>query len=1377
MFSRLLPTLPITRFVFMKPKYFRIPLITISVVFSAALASPLVAADFTWTGATDSAYNVNNNWNPNTGVPGTADNVRIATSTPNSTNIPSGNWDRRGAGTTTIDGTGVVNLNTGDARFLNNGTFNMLGGQLVTSGQYFIVGNGGVGTLTQSGGAIDTTLRRGFFLSDANGDSGSIYNLSGGTLRVKSATESGAAEESRGVWFGKGVDGAGTDQFNVTGGSATFEKTGTSVGNVLLSGKAEMNITTGTVTFDKYNETRIGYKTNTAGSQAKINVNSGTLNFTNGTGNTNVRIGYNGKGLMNISGGAVNLKGSLGVGTGGSTGTLIMTNGIFTVTNTGTDIIGGGNGGNGTVSLFGTSVLDASTTKWKTGDFGGTANTGVATISLNDTASLTLKGLTIGHIGGDSAIETVTLRDHSTLTVHDFITIGRDDNATQSGITSFLNLNGGTLATRYIQKGSDNSNDLKNNVNADGGTIQALAAEADFFKLGTRNPGRVFVNLQEGGLTFDTNGFAVGIQTGLHGTGGITKTGVGTLTLSNLDDYTGTTVARQGTLEVTTGNGAGTAMVVEDGAALAITGDPYQTWNVTNLTLGTVNGTTIDFQSVDSSTAPITVTGDLITHGTVVLKKTDGMYEVGVFPLIQFPMGASVGGSGLAAFQLPPLPRGVSANLTTTNSKVSLNVTSVNVLKWKGNVNSKWDINTTANWTLGGSADQFQQSDNLQFDDLAQRTAIALDATVSPASMTFDNSTKDYTISGTGGIAGMTGLTKKGTGMLTLATVNTYTGATTVDGGTLRLGDGTNDGSLAGPLVTNDADVIFNTAVSAQLGGSLVGYGVASQLTKTGPGTMVFTGEEITYSGVLEIQQGAFVVGDGSASVGLGTSTSYEIAAGARLGIHSATAATPTWATISGAGVVSLNSQQPVNGTAGWGDLAVPVDFTGTIRVEKGRVESRGADRLGGTSKIQILDGAQLLAFASDDPYTTDVEIAGNGWGEIGYPGSLRLASGATATWAGKVTLTADSGIQAQRGADFTITGTISGPFQSKFYVGDPAGENGTLRIAPAAAVQNSYAATLIDGRPGGAVIAGNSFAFSTGPLQVVNAVLKLNGNSFTFANLSGTGGIIGNFHEMAPAVLAVGGDNSSTAFAGAITDGGAAPLSLVKNGSGTLSLTGTNTYSGDTTVSKGTLSLSTPFLDDESTVTLASGAIIDLATGAQDMIGKLVINGVTVPAGTYSSSHPTYGAYFAGTGSLVIAGGGYSSWATANGLNETNNGLGQDPDNDGISNLLEFYLNGNPLAANTGILPVLTSDATSVTLTFSRRGDAAAAAATQAVQYGSDLSGWTDVVLGAANAGPDANGVTVTIVENGEADTISVRIPRANAVGAKLFARLKVSM
>lgn len=1392
----------------MKPKFSRLLGLT-TVIATITPAPSLMAADYTWTGATSDVSNVTTNWNPN-GNPGGADNVLIDTSTPNPTNIPAGQWERKGAGTTTINGTGIVNLALGQARFLNNGTFNMLGGQFNPGGEYFIVGSGGAGTFNHSGGAITANIRRGFFLSDADGDSGSVYNLSNGTLTVKSTTDN-ATEELRGVWFGKGRNGTGTDKFNITGSIASFEKTGTLSSHVEMSGNSELNITTGTVTFDKYTEAKIGYLGANGDTQAKINVNSGTLNF---TGGTNVRIGHNDKGLLKITGGVVNINGQLGVGTVGNTvdnavvdsgegtcqmsggaqmnvtgglsvgtgtskGILTMTGGILTVTNTGVDIIGGGNSANATVSLSGTSVLNAATTKWKTGDFGGNGNAGSTTISLSDSAALTLKEFTIGHLGGATATETVTLMGNSNLTVNNFITMGRDDNSAGSSIISSLNLNGGTLSTKYIIKGGDYSDATRSYVSADGGTIKALATEPDFFKNGTLSSGRVYVNLQAGGLKFDTNGFDVGIQTGLHGAGGLTKIGTGTLSLSNDSDYTGTTTVSAGTLQVTTGNYSSdnaAPAIFADGTTLAVKGDSYQSWRTSNLTLGSSAGANVEIQNFDpsSGTAAISATGNLITRGVVMLKIL-GTPTVKSFPLISYE--GTITGSGFGAFQLATLPRGVEATLTNVNKVISLNVTKLNLLKWKGNVNSNWDINTTSNWTLGTPAAKYLENDNVRFDDSASgSTTISLNATVTPASIVVENSTKAYTIGGTGSITGATTLNKLGSGMLTLATANTHTGNTTATAGTLRFGNGITDGSLSGPLAVSDTNVIFNTTGTSTMSGNIEASQGTNTFVKTGAGTQIHTGTN-NYPGTFQINQGTYQIGNGVLNGSFG-GISYEIASGAQLRLNYGTApqSAPAWAYVSGAGTFAITVVPQLD----WGNLELPDNFTGTLKVEKGRVGTNSPSRpgslaLGGTSKIEILSGGQFLAFSNETPYTVPIEIAGNGWGEANYPGGLRLAADRTATWAGNVSLTADSGIMTQRNSNFTITGSISGAYQCEFYAGDPAGDSGALTIAPAVG-RNSYATTKVNGRAGGSTIAGNANAFSTGPLVVAESMLKLNGFNFTFANLSGTGGKIGNYHAADPSVITVGGDNSSTAYTGVILDGGTAPLGVTKTGSGTLTLSGTNAYTGATTVSQGTLSITSPTLGDASTVNIASGAHLDLTTGtAADTVGSLILGGVTMLPGTYNSSHPIYGSYFTGTGSLVIAG-GYSSWATAKGLDATNNGATQDPDNDGLANLLEFYLDGNPLASDGAILLTQTTDASYLTLTFHRRDDANKDLTSQLAQFGSNLSSWTDVVIGNATSGPDVNGVIVNITENETApDTVVVRIPTTNASGQKLFGRLKI--
>jgi len=77
----------------------------------------------------------------------------------------------------------------------------------------------------------------------------------------------------------------------------------------------------------------------------------------------------------------------------------------------------------------------------------------------------------------------------------------------------------------------------------------------------------------------------------------------------------------------------------------------------------------------------------------------------------------------------------------------------------------------------------------------------------------------------------------------------------------------------------------------------------------------------------------------------------------------------------------------------------------------------------------------------------------------------------------------------------------------------------------------------------------------------------------------------------------------------------------LTKKGAGTLTLTGANTYSGDTIVNEGTLSLAAAYLADMADVKLAAtGAVLNLNTGATDTIHAFVIGGVAQAIGEWGA-------------------------------------------------------------------------------------------------------------------------------------------------------------
>ena len=185
--------------------------------------------------------------------------------------------------------------------------------------------------------------------------------------------------------------------------------------------------------------------------------------------------------------------------------------------------------------------------------------------------------------------------------------------------------------------------------------------------------------------------------------------------------------------------------------------------------------------------APLNVLGGLSASGPVTLTVSGVQPTLGQIPLIQY--GSK---SGVGAYSLTPIS-GYTASLLDNGSTIFLNITGFTARQWNGlasgTANGTWNVGTTANWLIPPStATTFTNGDAAVFNDAAAgTTSVVVAATVSPSSVTIDNSTLAYDFTGTGSISGTASLVKQGSGAATIATANSYTGATTIAGGQLAV--------------------------------------------------------------------------------------------------------------------------------------------------------------------------------------------------------------------------------------------------------------------------------------------------------------------------------------------------------------------------------------------------------------------------------------------------------------------------------------------------------------------------------------------------------------------------------------------------------------
>ena len=656
----------------------------------------------------------------------------------------------------------------------------------------------------------------------------------------------------------------------------------------------------------------------------------------------------------------------------------------------------------------------------------------------------------------------------------------------------------------------------------------------------------------------------------ISGSGPLTTLGSGTLTLAGANSYNGATTVGNGTLAVAAAN-------YSSASALTLSNNTTLNLNVTggasslatpNLTAGTNTTLNLAYGALPSgnpSVTAINVSGSLNALATNIVVNIAGSgFTTGHFPLIQY--SGSIGGNGFAAFTLGSLPLGITGSISnnTANSSIDLVISGSSQVVWQGYVNGSWDTNGTLNWTnlSSGTAQAFTNGVPTVLDDTASgTTSLTLSGALQPASVLFNNSALNYSLSGPGSLGGAMSLTENGTGSLLITTTNTYTGGTFINAGTVQFGNGVSaNGSVTGNIVNNGALILANPGAQTNAGvisgtGPLTVSGKATlsgvntytgQTTVTNYGTLTLSGNRTNTPGIIQVCSGTLNIQNGNFSMVSGLYAGADQTGNDTNAVVNQTGGNITFSS----GVALLVGNTVIVGPVMSGD-------TDTYNLSGGSIAALGQGvRLGVNSgdagnlptATFNLSGSGFLNLSNSIVQIGRADSTVNNWnanfnqtGGKAVIGTLTMGGGSTS---GSQNINASLNLTGGTNIVSNFTHLSEGSANiSTIKIGGTA--DVTLPAFPTLRGAGSTAAITFDGgilRP---------YAASTAYLQGLNnAYLTTNGANFNVAS--------GNDITVAQAITNAVGQAGK----------------LVKTGAGTLTLTGANTYSGNTTVSNGTLVL-----------------------------------------------------------------------------------------------------------------------------------------------------------------------------------------------------------
>ena len=325
-------------------------------------------------------------------------------------------------------------------------------------------------------------------------------------------------------------------------------------------------------------------------------------------------------------------------------------------------------------------------------------------------------------------------------------------------------------------------------------------------------------------------------------------------------------------------------------------------------------------------------------------------------------------------------------------------------------------------------------------------------------------------------------------------------------------------------------------------------------------------------------------------------------------------------------GAETFGSLANLNGSGGTVQLG-----TNALTVGGNNANTTFSGTLTGAGGSLIKVGTGTLTLSGQSSYTggTTVSVGRLVEQNVTLPGGTTLvSSGAVLEY------NTTSGILYQDGATITGAGTVQ-------KTGAGVLSNRSLIAMAAGGVLDVQAGEFRGSSDGVGRFTGNSGSLNIAAGATFNGV---EGN-VVVDGLTGSGTLTGGLSGFGSTTI--GSANGSATFAGLIADntnGTNSPLTLIKIGTGTQTLTGTGTYTGATTINAGTLIASSGnAIGDASAVTVASGAAFQIT--ANETVGSLAGAGSVLLGGTLTAggtgANTTFSGVASGSGGLTKAGGG----------------------------------------------------------------------------------------------------------------------------------------